>query len=66
MLAGSANAAKCYRSATLPGEISACNSESTDAAGAKLEAALAGLEGLSKKELAKVGARVNELDREVR
>ncbi len=31
------------------------------AAGAKLEAALAGLEGLSKEELKKVGLRVKEL-----
>lgn len=31
------------------------------AAGAKLEAVLAGLEGLGKEELAKVGARVKEM-----
>jgi len=33
----------------------------TDAASAKLEAVLAGLEGLSKEDLAKVGARVKEM-----
>ncbi len=35
--------------------------ESTGAAGAKLEAVLAGLEGLCKEELKKVGVRVKEM-----